>query len=93
MPKAWQREHHHHHSRLTALLVQYAHLNVEERLKALDRDVKELAEAVKDPGRAACVLDRIACRPRPPREVISSQPRKTSAHPQCSAYKLETVRR
>jgi hypothetical protein len=62
MPKAWQREHHHHHSRLTALLVQYAHLSVEERLKALERDAKALAEAVKDPGRAACVLDRIADR-------------------------------
>jgi hypothetical protein len=59
--KSWQRKHHHHHEqRLTALLVQYAHLDTEERLKALDRDVKALADACRDPGRAACVLDRIA---------------------------------
>jgi hypothetical protein len=60
MPSKWQREHHHHHQRLSALLIQYAHLNVEDRLKALERDVKALADTIPDHGRAACVLDRVA---------------------------------
>lgn len=62
MAKRWQRDHHHHHQRLTALLNQYAHLDLENRLEALYRDVTELAETIPDKGRAARVLDRIADR-------------------------------
>jgi hypothetical protein len=61
--KAWQKQHHHHHhQRLTALLVQYAHLSTEDKLEALYRDVTALAETIPDKGRAACVLDKIADR-------------------------------
>jgi hypothetical protein len=60
--KAWQKQHHHHHhQRLNALVIQYEHLNLEQRLEAFDRDVIVLAETLPK-EKAARILDRIADR-------------------------------
>jgi hypothetical protein len=60
--RTWQKQHHHHHQhRLTALLVQYAHLTLEQRMEAFERDVLALAETLPK-EKAARILDRIADR-------------------------------
>jgi hypothetical protein len=60
--KTWQKQHHHHHQhRLTALLVQYSHLNLEQRMEAFERDVLAFAETLPK-EKAARVLDKIADR-------------------------------
>lgn len=59
--KTWQRRHHHHHNRLAALLIQYKHLTLEQKIIALEEDLWELAKDI--PG-AVTVLDKIAERLR-----------------------------
>ena len=60
--RKWQKQHHHHHhERLNALVIQYEHLNLEQRLEAFERDVLILAETLPK-EKAARVLDRIADR-------------------------------
>jgi hypothetical protein len=56
MKKGKRRKAHHHH-RLEALRVQYAHLNIEEKLEALEHDIWEL---IKDIPGAFRILERIA---------------------------------
>jgi hypothetical protein len=56
MPSKWQRAHHHHH-RISGLLAQYAHLNIEEKIEAFEQDVSALAIAVPEAWK---ILERIA---------------------------------
>jgi hypothetical protein len=60
--KIWQkRNRHHHHQRLESLLVQFAHLTLEQRIEAFETDVMALAETLPK-EKAARILDRIADR-------------------------------
>lgn len=53
----------HHHHRVQALLVQYAHLNAEQRLEAIEADIEMLAATIEG-ARAAAVLEKIASKLR-----------------------------
>jgi hypothetical protein len=57
MKKGKRTKHHHH--RVHALLVQYAHLNAEQRLEAIEADIEILASTIEG-ARAASVLEKIA---------------------------------
>jgi hypothetical protein len=50
-----------HHHRLKGLLIQYDHLNAEQRLEAIEADIMMLAATV-DGAKAAQVLERIAAK-------------------------------
>jgi hypothetical protein len=57
--KAFKRARHHHHQRLSALLIQYAHLDLEQKLEAFGRDVGALADIIDRPEAAARVLEQL----------------------------------
>jgi hypothetical protein len=48
----------HHHHRINALLIQYDHLNAEERLLAFEEDTLALAEKL-DREQAGKVMDKL----------------------------------
>jgi hypothetical protein len=52
-----------HHHRLKGLLIQYDHLNAEQRLLAIEADIEMLAATV-DGARAAQVLEKVAAKLR-----------------------------
>lgn len=59
--KPWQKaRRHHHHQRLTALLVQYAHLDLEQKLEAFKLDVTALANTIPPHEGAVRILEEIA---------------------------------
>jgi ABC-type hemin transport system substrate-binding protein len=61
MKKGKRTKHHHH--RVNALLVQYAHLNAEQRLDAIEADIEMLAATIEG-ARAAQVLEKVAAKLR-----------------------------
>jgi hypothetical protein len=53
----------HHHHRLEALLIQYSHLNAEQRADALEIDILALASMLEG-AQAVRVLDKITAKLR-----------------------------
>jgi hypothetical protein len=61
MKKGRRMKHHHH--RVHALLIQYDHLDKEQRLEAIEEDIAALAATV-DGAQAVRVLEKIAAKLR-----------------------------